>query len=88
MFCTRTCSCARADDAKSCAVGMRNAILENYRKYFFAFCYVSSGVSYNVSPSIPIEHPLFCRLVRSAVLLTALSSSKNDGTPVVRIKTL
>ena len=25
MFCTRARSCARADDAKSCAVGMRNA---------------------------------------------------------------
>ena len=25
MFCTRVRSCARADDAKSCAVGMRNA---------------------------------------------------------------
>ena len=25
MFCTRARSCARADDVKSCAVGMRNA---------------------------------------------------------------
>ena len=25
MFCTYARSCARADDAKSCAVGMRNA---------------------------------------------------------------
>ena len=32
-FCTCTRSCARADDAKSCAVGMRNAILRNYLKW-------------------------------------------------------
>ena len=30
MFCTSTRSCASADDAKSCAVEMRNAILRNY----------------------------------------------------------
>ena len=29
-FCTCTRSCARADDANSCAIGMRNAILRNY----------------------------------------------------------
>ena len=32
MFCTRARSCARADDAKSCAVGMRNAKPENHLK--------------------------------------------------------
>ena len=32
MFCTRARSCARADDAKSCAVGMRNAKPGNHLK--------------------------------------------------------
>ena len=32
MFCMRTRSCARADDAKSCAVGMRNAKPGNHLK--------------------------------------------------------
>ena len=30
MFCTCMRSCARANDAKSCAVGMRNALLRNH----------------------------------------------------------
>ena len=33
MFCTRARSCARADDAKSCAVGMRNAKPGNHLKF-------------------------------------------------------
>ena len=33
MFCTRARSCARADDAKSCAVGMRNAKPGNHLKW-------------------------------------------------------
>ena len=32
MFCTRARSCARADDAKSWAVGMRNAKPGNHLK--------------------------------------------------------
>ena len=32
MFCTRPRSCARADDAKSCAVRMHNAKLGNHLK--------------------------------------------------------
>ena len=35
MFCTRARSCARADDAKSCAVGMRNAKPGNHLKFGF-----------------------------------------------------
>ena len=35
MFCTRARSCARADDAKSCAVGMRNAKPGNHLKTIF-----------------------------------------------------
>ena len=34
MFCTRARSCARADDAKSCAVGMRNAKPGNHLKLY------------------------------------------------------
>ena len=33
MFCTRARSCARANDAKSCAVGMRNAKPGNHLKF-------------------------------------------------------
>ena len=36
MFCTRARSCARADDAKSCAVGMRNAKPGNHLKILLA----------------------------------------------------
>ena len=38
MFCTRARSCARADDAKSCAVGMRNAKPGNHLKQTHCLC--------------------------------------------------
>ena len=49
MFCTRARSCARADDAKSCAVGMRNAKPGNHLK---------------VIPQYYIAHPYCARVSR------------------------
>ena len=41
MFCTRARSCARADDAKPCAVGMRNAKPGNHLNKLTSVFYAS-----------------------------------------------
>ena len=56
MFCTRARSCARADDAKLCAVRMRNAKLGNHLNFFFVCLLTDIQKTFTETERLPFRY--------------------------------